>query len=100
MIVDADLQVWLDTQVFAGQTVVVPYVLSVSERQLTYRLEVRQASGAGTSRISQNGRVNANAASPTALSKVALQNAHGCQVEVVLTEGVQQLGTYRFDCKP
>lgn len=100
MVADADLQVWLDTQISAGQTVLIPYVQSVKERQVSYRMDLIQRGGAGTSRISQQGKVNAAAAKPTPLARVALglHREDECQIELMLEEDKKELGTYRFDC--
>ncbi len=100
MIADANLQVWLDAQPHAGQTVLVPYVKSVTELQLNYRVDVIQSGAAGTSRVSQQGRVTAAAAQPTPLGRVALGRQKGatCSVELTLGETDRQLGSYRFDC--
>lgn len=100
MIADANLQVWLDTQASMGQTVMVPYVKSVTDLRMNYRLDVIQRSAGGTSRISQQGTVNAAAAKPTPLGRVALgvQKGGECRVELKLSEGGKELGAYQFDC--
>jgi hypothetical protein len=100
MIADTDLQVWLDAQPNAGQTVMIPYVKSAKDLQMSFRMDVIQHSGAGTSRISQQGRVNAPAEQPTALGRVALgaQTDGECRVELTLNDGAKELGAYHFDC--
>lgn len=100
MIADTDLQVWLDAQANTSQTIVVPYVKSAKDVQLNFRMDVIQHSGAGTSRISQQGRVNAPAAQPTPLGRVALgvQKDGECRVELTLNSGDQRLGAYHFEC--
>lgn len=102
MIADTDLQVWLDTQANTSQRMLVPYVKSVRDIQVTYRMDVIQRGGAGTSRISQQGKVDAIAAQPTALGRVALglQNVGECRVEITLRENQKDLGVYNFDCMP
>jgi hypothetical protein len=100
MIADANLQVWLDTQVAAGQTLVVPYVKSIKDMQIGYRMEVVQRSGSSNSRISQQGRVDAAAGQPASLGRVILNVQRGgeCRIELALHEGRVELGIYRFDC--
>jgi hypothetical protein len=100
MMADADLQVWLDTQPGTNQVVMIPYVKSVRNMQMHYRLEVVQRSGGSTSRISQQGQVNAVAAQPMKLAHVAIGMQAGgeCRVEVALSNGNRDMGTYRFDC--
>jgi len=100
MIADVNLQVWLDAQPRAGQTVMIPYVKSSADRRLTYRLDVTQRSVAGTSRVSQQGQVSAHARQPTALGRVALSgpSAAKCSVELRLREDGKIIGEYHFDC--
>jgi hypothetical protein len=102
MIADADLQVWLDTQSNAGQTVMIPYVKSVNDIELKYRMELVQQSGSGNSRVSQQGTLAAAAAQPTAVARAAVGQQKGgeCRIELVLRNNVnnKELGTYHFDC--
>jgi outer membrane usher protein FimD/PapC len=102
MIADADLQVWLDAQPSANQTVMIPYVKSVNDIELNYRMELVQQSGGSTSRISQQGKVTAAAAQPTAVARVAVGQQRGseCRIELVLRNqaNTKELGAYRFEC--
>lgn len=100
MIGDSDLQVWLDRQPNAAQTVVIPYVKSVKEMRLKYRLNVVQVSKAGTSRISQGGTIEVGASKPTALSTLSLRrtDADACNIHLTLSEGGQEVGRYDFEC--
>jgi hypothetical protein len=100
MIADTDVRVWLDTQVNAGQTVVVPYVKSVKNMTLNFRMDLIQRGGSGISRISQQGNINAMAEQATALSRVAVGRSPNadCQIEILLREDSEEIGTYRFDC--
>lgn len=100
MVADASLHVWLDTQANMGQTLLVPYVKSVTERQISFRLDVIQRGGSGTSRISQQGLVKAAAEAPTSLGRVALgaQNNAQCSIELQLKENGHELGVYHFEC--
>ena len=100
MIGDSDIQVWLDSQPNAGQLIMVPYLKSAREMQVSYRLTVIQSGKSGNSTISQGGTVRTSAASATPLSRVVIApNKEGeCRIEVTLREGEQALGNYRFDC--
>ncbi len=100
MLADTDIQVWLDSQPSAAQTVVIPYVKTITDRQLNYRLIVIQIGKSGTSRISQGGTINADAAQPIALSRLSLglKKEDACSIEVTLREDEQKVGNYRFDC--
>lgn len=101
MIADASiLQVWLDSQPTAAQIIVVPYVQSARDMQLTYRMSVSQHGRSGNSMISQGDNVNAIANKPTALSRIAVSNQKDgeCTIELTLLEKGQDIGNYRFDC--
>ncbi|WP_292931387.1 curli-like amyloid fiber formation chaperone CsgH [Noviherbaspirillum sp.] len=100
MAADANLQVWLDTQANMGQTLLVPYVKTVTDRQINFRLDVIQRGSGGTSRISQQGLVKAMAKAPTSLGRVALgvQGNSECSIELELKENGAELGVYHFDC--
>ena len=100
MIPDSNIQVWLDTQAALGQTTLVTYVKSMRDMQIGFRMDVIQRGGAGTSRITQKGTINANAATPTSLGRVALgiQKGSDCSIELALDESGREIGVYRFDC--
>lgn len=100
MVADADLQVWLDTQINVGQMVIIPYVKTVKDVLVDFRMNVIQKGAVGTSRITQEGRINAVAAKPTPLARLALgaQKNGECSVELVLREGEGDSRTYEFDC--
>lgn len=98
--IDAAPQVWLDVQNQPGQIIVVPYVKSARDIQLKFRMDVIYRGEGNTSRVSQQGTVNAEAATPTALANVKLgSSTHGdCDVELALHEGVKEIGTFHFNC--
>jgi hypothetical protein len=95
-----DMQVWLDSQVNAGQTIVVPYIKSDIDRNMHYRLDVVRRSANSFSRVSQGGTVHAVAEKPVALSRTSIdvKPDDACTLEIVLTERDTAIGTYRFDC--
>ncbi|WP_158597935.1 curli-like amyloid fiber formation chaperone CsgH [Noviherbaspirillum saxi] len=99
MIGDADLQVWLDTTSQSGQLLVIPYVKSVNDMQLGFRMELSQQAQSGTSRISQRGQVAVKAADPTPLAQVTINaNTGHCKVELVLQRDGRAADTYQFNC--
>lgn len=101
MISNSDIQVWLDTQAVAGHMQIVPYVASKEERRVNYRINVIRQGGRGNRiQISQSGRTGVQAATPTVLSRLAVGNSPTvqCSVNVILREGVRELGTYHFEC--
>jgi hypothetical protein len=96
----SDMQVWLDSEVSGGQTIVVPYVKSGIERDLRYRLDVIKKGDGSSSRISQGGTVHVAAETPVALSRTSIDGRadDACTFEIVLSERGATLGMYRFDC--
>jgi hypothetical protein len=96
----SDMQVWIDSQVIAGQTIVVPYVKSDIDRNMRYRLDVIKKGASGLARISQGGTVLAVAEKPVSLSRTSIDVRQNdtCTLEIVLTEKGVAIGTYRFDC--
>lgn len=98
---DTDIQVWLATQASAGQVQMVPYVTSRVGRKLSYRIDVIRQGGHGNrTQISQSGRIELSAATPTELSQLALGSSDDtqCRVDIVLREGVREVGSFHFDC--
>jgi hypothetical protein len=101
MMPNSNVQVWLDTQAVAGQMQIVPYVASKEERRVNYRIDViRQGERGNRIQISQSGRMGVQAATPTVLSCLAVDNSPAvqCSVNVILREGVRELGVYHFEC--
>jgi len=97
---DADIQVWLDTQLGAQQALIVPYVRSASDAQLQYRIALIQHAGGGTSRINQQGRVALTAGQPASLPRLAVNPAGDgtCRLQVELQDDGKEIGTFDFDC--
>jgi hypothetical protein len=95
-----DLQVWLDSQAGHEQLVIIPYVKTTRDRQLSYRMEVVQRGAGGSSRISQQGRVLAEAAEPASLAHITLgaRSTEECEIRIMLDEAGKAVGIYRFDC--
>ena len=100
MLLDTDLQVWLDTGHQAEQLLVVPHARSARAISATYDLVVRKSGASGTSRITQQGKVKLAPGDATPLSRFALDLHTGdeCRVEILLREGDAVIGRYEFDC--
>lgn len=100
MLADADIQVWLDTQLNARQALIVPYVQSGSKARLQYQINLVQRTGGGTSRVSQQGDVVLSAGEPASLSRLAVGAAQkgSCELEVVLRDRDAEVGRFSFDC--
>jgi hypothetical protein len=101
MMSNSNVQVWLDTQAVAGQMQIVPYVASKEERRVNYRIDViRQGERGNRTQISQSGRTEVQAATPTVLSRLAVGSSPAVQysVNVVLRDGARELGSYHFKC--
>lgn len=97
---DADLQVWLDTHANQGQMRIVPYVKSMKDVLLEFRMQVVQQGRGGNSRVSQQGqlRVPASQAMPLAQVNVGMSDRESCSVEISLRKDGMDAGVYRFDC--
>jgi hypothetical protein len=101
MVADSpDLQVWLDTDVRAGKVSLVPYVRAAQETHGSYSMLVTKSGPSGNSRISQQGKVDAEAAQPVALSRLTLdvRKEDHCRIELILRKGEDVIGAYAFDC--
>jgi hypothetical protein len=99
MISDTQMQVWLDTA--AGPpAMVVPYVQTVEDARLTYRIKVSKNGPSGSSRIDQSGNVMATAGQPKEMTRFAVGFREGdqCQVEIEMLEAGQVKARYRFEC--
>lgn len=100
MVVDLNLQVWLDAQSTPTQTLVIPYLQSPRELQLQYRLHLVRHGAAGNSDIAQGGAVRLLANQPTALSRLSFDAnaAADCNIDLQLQQEGQTVGVYHFDC--
>ncbi|WP_194724533.1 curli-like amyloid fiber formation chaperone CsgH [Noviherbaspirillum malthae] len=98
---DADLQVWLDTHANQGQMRIIPYVKSMKDVLLEFRMQVVQQGRGGSSRVSQQGQVHVPAAQamPLAQVKVGMTDRESCSVELSLRKDGVDAGVYRFDCQ-
>jgi hypothetical protein len=96
----AQLHVWIETQAEADKLRLVPYVRSAEALQASYSVLLTRSGAAGSSRISQQGKFDAAAAQPQALSHLTLdvRKDDQCRIEITLRQGERILGTYDFDC--
>jgi hypothetical protein len=96
----AQLQVWIETQTEADKLRLVPYVKSVDALQARYSLLLTRSGAAGSSRISQQGKIDAAASEAQALSHLTLdvRKDDQCRIEITVRQGEHTLGTYNFDC--
>ncbi len=96
----AQLQVWIETQTEADKLRLVPYVKSVDALQANYSLLLTRSGAAGSSRISQQGKIDAAASEAQALSHLTLdvRKDDQCRIEITVRQGERTLGTYNFDC--
>ena len=100
MTLDLNVQVWLDTYVQAGQTILVPHVRVEHGMRLRYRVDVLQQSRNGKSRINQQGEVDVPAGADTSLSRLSLtlDASRECSVELTLHDRERKVGVFRFEC--
>jgi hypothetical protein len=97
---DGDLQVWLDTRHQAEQVLVVPCARSARAMNAAYELVVRKSAASGSSRITQQGKVELapGQAQPLSQLTVDLRQGDDCRIEISLREGDVVAGRYAFDC--
>lgn len=101
MIADQDLHVWLETSSNAGQVIVVPYAKSARDAQLNFRMSMFCSGAAGTSRVTQQGRLSASAgeAAPLARLNVGSLDQRKCEIEISLREDGEVSAAYVFDVR-
>lgn len=97
---DINLQVWLEATTAAQASVIVPYVRSVQEGELTYAIKMVQERANGRSSIGQSGQLYLQAETPTALSRLAIRQVpqENCQINIVLTRPAQPPRRFDFEC--
>ena len=97
---DINLQVWLETTTVAQASVIVPYVRSVQEGELTYAIKMVQERANGRSSIGQSGQLYLQAETPTALSRLAISQVpqENCQINIVLTRPALPPRRFDFEC--
>lgn len=97
---DINLQVWLEATTAAQASVIVPYVRSVQEGELTYAIKMVQERANGRSSIGQSGQLYLQAETPTALSRLAIRQVpqENCQINIVLTRPALPPRRFDFEC--
>src|SRR5690625_1007047 len=97
---DINLQVWLETTTVAQASVIVPYVRSVQEGELTYAIKMVQERANGRSSIGQSGQLYLQAETPTALSRLAIRQVpqENCQINIGLTRPALPPRRFDFEC--
>ena len=99
MVVDDNIQVWLETDARKG-SLITPYVQSAQPRTLQYRVRATKEGPSGRSEVSQSGKVQIENAEPVALGRFAISSAatDQCRIELSLLEGGELLATYVLPC--
>jgi hypothetical protein len=100
MISDSDIQLWLETEARTQPAVIVPYVRSESSTELRYSIGLEAQGDAGSSRMSQGGKVRLQGGVAQALGRlqVSLEGVQECTVHIALAQYGQPKSTYDFPC--
>lgn len=100
MIADADMNVWLEMLSASKPSVIVPYVQSAADKNVSYRVKVVKEGKSGRSEISQGGSLFMPASKAMALGRMSLSvsDQDNCHIEVTFTEAGKPAGKYLFDC--
>lgn len=100
MIADADMNVWLETLSASQPSVIVPYVQSAADKNVSFRVKMVKEGKGGRSEVSQGGTLFVPAAKAVALGRMSVNVGaqDNCHIEVSFTEAGKPAGEYRFDC--
>ena len=99
MMVDDNIQVWLETDARTGN-LITPYVQSTQPRTLQYKVRAMKEGPGGRSQVSQIGRVDIKDTRPVALGRfgMSMPGADQCRIELSLLESGELLATYILPC--
>jgi len=102
MVMDSDIQVWLDTVERTQPSIVVPYVLSAQAQALRYRVRVVLEGGGNKAVIGQTGAIRLLANTPSTLSRFSLNRRlhERCEVEIILSGDDMRDLRYLLECPP
>jgi len=99
MVVDDNIQVWLEADKRKG-SVVTPYIKSKVPQTLQYRVRASKEGHHGRSEITQSGTVTIQDDRPVALGSIGMSVAPAdtCRIELSLAEGGVLFATYVLPC--
>lgn len=99
MVVDGDIQVWLESDLRNG-SVVTPYIRTAIQQTLQYRVRASKEGSHGRSEITQSGTITTEAAQAMALGSIGMsvRPTDTCRIELSLAEGGMLVATYVLPC--
>ena len=99
MVVDGNIQVWLETDKLKG-SLITPYIRSAVQQTIQYRVRASKEGRHGRSEITQSGTVTTEAEQPVALGTIGMSvaPADACRIELSLAEGGVLFATYVLPC--
>ena len=97
MVVDHNIQIWLETE---ASSIITPYVQSDIPRKLEYRVRASKRGQSGRSEVTQSGKVSIQSGEPVALGTIgmSLSPRDECHIELSLTDGGVLVATVVLDC--
>jgi len=97
MSMDADIQVWLESQQRTQPQVIVPYVQSHNAGIIHYTVEMQRLAPQGRSQMRQSGTVHLTADQPAALGRMAVTRSPEDRCEITMTLRAPGETERRFD---
>ena len=99
MLVDGDIQVWLESDGRKG-SLITPYIQSPDERTIQYLLKAVKSGRSGRSQITQSGTVTTTSNQPVALGRFSISIASDdeCHIELFLTDDGALLAEFMLPC--
>lgn len=100
MLIDNNMELWLETQSLSGQTVIVAFVKSPKAEQLQYQFQVALKTLSGRSNSKQGGTLELAASQATALGRLQLhmRPEDSCTINISLENDSVLIGNYAFKC--
>lgn len=101
MMADLPVELWLETERYGNQHVLIPHVRSAETGPLHYQIKLTRESAAGTSRVQQGGEVTliAGEAFPLARLSSSAGPAATCELSITLDAANHPQKSYSFDCR-
>ncbi len=99
MVVDSNIQVWLETDARTG-SIITPYLRSAVPQTVQYQVRASKEGSHGRSVITQSGTVTTEAEQAVALGSIGMSvaPADACRIELSLAEGGVLFATYVLPC--
>ncbi len=100
MNIDADIQVWLETEQHTQPQIIIPYIKSPSSHLVRYTVETLRTSPQGRTQLRQSGTIKLGANQPSTLGRIAISRSpeDDCVVTLTLLADKHLEKRYRISC--